>query len=213
MRYVVLKLSNSSIINTSTNFQEDGEWEEVDDEKDYSGLKIQSLNIKDKEEELREQKLQEASEQQESKMTWKTHQSNVSGKSEGNEESSMNKKEEVQSKPEVQAVSSAQADSSSSNVSGGKYIPPSMRTLGSQSTSSDSCTVSAIKMSSLRGVRNVGKAPSIQNQMEFPTLGEEPVVSNNTESARSHWREPAKTSAPVRNENRFDALKKHLQQE
>lgn len=111
---------------------------------------------------MREQKLQEASDQMEIKMSesggpWKTSQIKTTDDSDAEEEESKeDKSSTIKAEPSVTV--------------GGKYIPPSMRNQGMSSSPALDAS-QPVKLSALRG-RSGLKAPSIANQAEFPSLGE-----------------------------------------
>lgn len=155
---------------------------------------------------MREQKLQEATEQLESKKNessgpWKTSASESKSAAEVPAVRPSVKKES----DSVAAVAAASAKVST----GGKYVPPNLRNQPQHDPSQPLQPVVASKLRSSRP----SKAPEIENQMEFPSLGADasPVVepkpivvetvSNNS------WREPATTRIAVKTENKFDALR------
>lgn len=143
----------------------------------------------DKEEEIREQKLQEASEQAESKKNdpagpWKT--STTADVKQQVEEV----REEKRPEKEAEVVQKA------------KYVPPGMRNQPAAGQANQSLVPSRLKS------QRSSKAPEIENQAEFPSLGapvlevqveQKPVASVNS------WKDSSVRSA-VRTENKFEAL-------
>ena len=183
--------------------QEEGEWLDPVEEKDYTDLKIKSMTIKDKEEEIREQKLQEATEQLEMKMNesggpWRQNKTQEKIKDSDESDTESKGDEESSSKDDTAKKEDATAAK--------RYIPPSMRNrqAGSSSTSNADASV-PMKLSSLRNARP-SRAPEIQNQMEFPTLGADaaPVAVEE----KHEWREASSRNTALRTENRFDGLKR-----
>ena len=80
-----------------------------------------------------------------------------------------------------------------------RYVPPSMRHQQSQPPGS----LAPAKLRSLR----TGKAPEIENQQEFPSLGAETVVVEPKPAPIvNSWRESTVRSA-VSTANKFDALR------
>ncbi|KAI1280331.1 hypothetical protein HDE_13667 [Halotydeus destructor] len=143
--------------------EDDNEWKEVE-EKDYSGLKIQSLSLKDKEEELREQKAFEV--EQENKKDevggpWKGA-GGTAAPGEDEEEDEDDKSEA--SEPEKPPTPDLKKSS---------YVPPHMRNkpLGETSAPGGNLTAQRMSMAGRVGYR----APQLDNAEEFPTLGDGPA--------------------------------------
>ena len=179
--------------------QEEGEWLDPEEEKDYTDLKIKSMTIKDKEEEIREQKLQEATEQLELKM-------NESGGPWRQNKTQKKIKESDESDTESKGDEDDTAKKEDTTAPK-KYIPPSMRgrEAGSSSSTSNPDASVPMKLSSLRSTRP-SKAPEIQNQMEFPTLGADAAPAAVEE--KHEWREASSRNTALKTENRFDGLKR-----
>jgi hypothetical protein len=150
--------------------------------------------LSDKEEEIREQKLQEAIEQTESKKNdpsgpWKTTSSTATPATDVKQQHHEVEEVRHEKRPESDVVQKA------------KYVPPSMR---NQPVSLGNGPLAPARMRALRS----GKVPEIENQSEFPSLGaavpdaepdHKPVPSVNS------WKDSSVRSA-VRTENKFDAL-------
>lgn len=148
--------------------------------------------LSDKEEEIREQKLQEATEQAESKKNdpsgpWKTSSTATTA-----DVKQQHQVEEVceEKRPDPDVVQKS------------KYVPPSMR--NQTANQAGSGPLAPARMRALKS----GKVPEIENQSEFPSLGaalpeveadHKPVPSVNS------WKDSSTRSA-VRTENKFDAL-------
>jgi len=135
--------SNANILE-----QEDEEWNDFEEEreKDYTGLRIQTLTIKDKEEELREQMQENEEESKKESQTgpWKVF------------------VPPVVDEPEDKATdddNSANTPQTNAPQTGGKYVPPAMRMSG----------LSSQPLSSTR--KSKFGAPKIGDANEFPTLG------------------------------------------
>ncbi|GFY64944.1 uncharacterized protein TNIN_244591 [Trichonephila inaurata madagascariensis] len=138
--------NQSIIIPSISNEQEDDEWKNIEEEeKDYSGLRIQALSISEKEkeeEQLKEQMLQEQNGESQRMSDgqsgpWKVMQTPVAEVEEEEEESP---KDEPTPKPT------------------GTYKPPAMR------------NVSASTPSSGMGKRHLKNAPQITSELHFPSL-------------------------------------------
>ena len=204
----------NSLYLTTIPLQDEGEWKEVEYEKDYSGLKIQSLTIKDKEEELREQKLQEATEQFEIKMTesggpWNRNTKSDTKNADQSSDDEVEEEKEVEEKKEEKEMPVPPTAAPKS----GTYVPPHLRNKDSSSATAASSTTSdgltPMKMSSLKGrMSTSSRAPAIENTMEFPSLGQEAPAPVVADTGHAVWRDTSRTSAPLKTENRYDALKK-----
>jgi len=145
------KSNINALINNSSD-PESEEWNEAPDEKekDYSGLRIQTLNIKDKEEEFREQQLLDIEEEKQKDVVsgpW-----NVKG---GDGDSDTEKGPNDDDKPVVPPPTPA-----APAVSTGKYVPPAQRNLPQTTTG-----LTPMPRKSRSG------APKIQDIVEFPSLG------------------------------------------
>ena len=152
---------------------------------------------------MREQKLQEATEQLESKKNesagpWKTSAADVKPTV-----------EVPAVRPVVKKENESVAASSAKVSTGGKYVPPNLR---NQPTHDASQPLQPVVASKLRSGRSA-KAPEIENQMEFPSLGADaspivdpkPIVEETV--SKNSWKEPATTRIAVKTENKFDALR------
>lgn len=147
--------SSSAVISK----EEDAEWNDFEsEEKDYSGLKIQNLQIcaKDDEEENEEREPNSDSDED--------------GEKESGEKGPWNKANaepaaavEMIHEVPVPVAKKEEAAAQSSVVKSGKYVPPNLRK----------------QMENPEPVKRVPKskkvAPNIHNQEEFPTLGANPV--------------------------------------
>lgn len=146
---------------------------------------VSNSRNRDKEEEIREQKLQEATEQFESKRNdpsgpWKT-----SG---------------TDSKPAEEPVREEKKQVQDSDVQKVRYVPPGMRNQGSQGNS-------PLAPGRLRNMRS-SKAPEIENKSEFPSLGAgvpDIEVDQKPVPAVNSWKNSSLHPA-VRTANKFDAL-------
>jgi len=148
----------------NTSDPENEEWNdfEEDKEKDYSGLRIQTLTIKDKEEEFREQQLQDIEEEKQKDVVsgpWRGVVPSGDGDSDADKASEEKKTEAVA--PVVTPVAPPPATS-------GKYIPPQLRNQSQQPSSSPSMTPTPL-FSGVR--RSKSGAPRIGDTVEFPSLG------------------------------------------
>jgi len=182
-------------INIKLGDEDDGDWKEINDEPDFSGLKIHSLTIKDKEEELKQQKLEEQHEQMESKKSapWKSLNvpvapvTQIDASSDDGDHSPDRSSE--QPEPTAQQQTAKQA-----------YVPPHLR---NKPTTESQGPLGPTRMSAIRGrVR----APEIENQMEFPSLGDAPDTRATTDSGLNTWRDTT-SRPPIRVENKYDALR------
>jgi len=145
--------TTQSAINVNILEQEDEEWNDFveEREKDYSGLRIQTLSIKDKEEELREQQMQENEEEGKKESQsgpWKlstpiTRINVDEGDDDINDD--INKINAPITVPQQQ---------------GGKYVPPHLRGVNANTPTSLTSTK-----------RSKFGAPKIGDAIEFPTLG------------------------------------------
>jgi len=136
---------------TTGNSHEDEEWDDYrENKKDYTGLKIETLNIEDKEEEEEEEEETEVNEDGEV-VSKKKDESGPWNKAGGNpgepqQQESMPREQE----PSIQM----------SNVVGGSYVPPHMRGGGAPPPE---------RRERPRGGRN-RNAPDITNELYFPSL-------------------------------------------
>ncbi|RWS31194.1 protein CDV3-like protein [Leptotrombidium deliense] len=163
------------------------EWKDFEDEreKDYSGLRIQALNLKDKEEELRDQKLQENG--QENKKDdgigpWKV----------------MTPSPIPDVVPAVENVT-VKDEPMTTTTTGGRYVPPALRNKGS-ANNLDPVVVGRRTWKST--------APQIDNESEFPTLGNEVADSKNAfQPVRQGSRDiPSSHNPPLDIGNKFNLL-------
>ncbi|CAG2117248.1 unnamed protein product [Medioppia subpectinata] len=148
--------TNMSALSNNGSDQESEEWNEAPDEKekDYSGLRIQTLNIKDKEEEFREQQLLDIEEEKQNNVVSGPWKGKVSG---GDGDSESEKGANDEDKPVVPPPTPAAPAAPS-----GKYVPPGARNLPQTTTGGGLAPMR-------RGPKS--GAPKIQDIVEFPSLG------------------------------------------
>jgi len=134
-----------------TSDQDENEWKDVDEEKDYTGLKVSALTVKDKEEELREQKAFEIEESKKEDQggPWggKGEKGPGSDDQHGDEELVEDRIEIKESAPPAGPT---------------KYVPPGQRAGNRDSATSSGPRPSWRKMN----------APKIDNAEDFPSLGD-----------------------------------------
>lgn len=140
---------------------EEEEWGEFEQEKerDYSGLKIQKLQIQDSEDDFGDE----------------------SGETELNEEGEVIKKEpagpwnKINAQPTINVkVKEAVVEIPTPNTAGGVYIPPSKRNQPAGGSSSSSASASRSRI----GKKEKG-APDLNNQEFFPTLSAAVAIEQN----------------------------------
>ncbi|OWF42632.1 protein CDV3 homolog [Mizuhopecten yessoensis] len=159
--------SNSDSTNTGNVRlnKEDEEWVDYEDEaeKDYSGLRIQNLQIKNKEEEVEEDDKDnendedgESGEKRDTSGPWNTSQS---GKPRA-EVKKKKKKVEVEEAPPTPAEEPSKEEAPKAPT---KYVPPGAR--GSQGSGDSDCPSRAAMMRRKKG------APNLKSEDDFPTLG------------------------------------------
>jgi len=137
---------------TTLNQQDDDEWDDYrENKKDYTGLKIETLNIEDKEEEEEEEEETEVNEDGEvvSKKKDESGPWNKAGGNPGEPQQQENMPREQE--PSIQMA----------NVVGGSYVPPQKRGVGAAPPPE--------RRERLRGGRN-RNAPDITNELYFPSL-------------------------------------------
>ncbi|XP_076456157.1 protein CDV3 homolog A-like [Babylonia areolata] len=137
---------------------EDDEWEDFAEQKevDYSGLRIQTLQIKEEEE-------KEAAESE--------GEGEGGEREEGREAASgpWNASGAVAPPPPVAAVAAPpEPEEKKENTAPKKYVPPAQRNAASSAASAAANPISR---------RGNKKAPNIQSEVDFPTLGGAPAVS------------------------------------
>ncbi|XP_054161770.1 protein CDV3 homolog [Oppia nitens] len=201
------KTSNTNMNPILNNQEADEEWLELEEdrEKDYSGLKITTLNIKDKEEEFREQQKQDMEDEKQKDGQlgpWKVATPGTDTESEADKNEEININDVVVTPIPVAAAAATQ---------GGRYVPPHLR--NQSQTSSTNTSLNPISLSSTR--RPKGGAPKIGDIVEFPTLGAidtnednkgfQTVKSGNTRDLVN------KNSANVTLDNKYGLLTKALQ--
>lgn len=180
----------------------DDEWVEVEaeTEKDYSGLRIQNIQITGKGDDDRQdgssQRVDgdEGEGKDSAQGPWKPLPGSTPAAAVGTPAVAS-----VQKKPEPCAAESA-ADTPKQST--GKYVPPQMRR-----TQGDTPVVTVTSASSSR----LGKktAPNVNSQEDFPTLGSAVEPSEGFEKIRSGARQiddPASQHAKLSLGNKFDAL-------
>lgn len=152
--------------------QDDEEWNDfIDDrEKDYRGLKIQSLNIRDKEEEMKEQQraLQENGNDKpkDDSGPW-----NKRAASPAQPVEEVKTPEEIKKdvKEEIKKEESSKTDSSSGMVRS-KYVPPALRGGGGDSSNKPRSLSPVSMASTIRKPK--GGIPKINDEQDFPSLGD-----------------------------------------
>jgi hypothetical protein len=161
LRKNIKEKTNQTVLNTNTSEQEDEEWNDFEEEreKDYSGLRIQTLTIKDKEEEFREQQMQDIDEENKKESQsgpWK-----LSTPSSG---STPNEEEKTSEDVVNEIVSGVSVVSSGQTQGSGKYVPPHLRNVPQTQTTLTPTSLSSTK-------RSKAGAPKIADTTEFPSLG------------------------------------------
>lgn len=192
--------SIAGALNTNMSEQEDEEWNDFEEEreKDYSGLRIQALSIRDKEEELREQQLQDIEEDKQREGVsgpWKK-----SANPDADSETDKNN-EEVTTHESTAVVTSAQTGSQPS-----KYVPPHLR--NQPQTGSGNTGLNPIALSGTR--KSKSGAPKIADIVEFPTLGaidsNEDIKGFQTVKYGSHRDTIERNSPNVTLDNKYSLL-------
>lgn len=153
---------------------------------------------RDKEEELKQQKLEEQHEQMESKKSapWKALNVPVAPVTQTDASSDDGDGDDDHS-PDRSSEPTAQQTAKQA------YVPPHLR--NKQPTTESQGPLGPTRMSAIRGrVR----APEIENQMEFPSLGDalSPDTRATTDSGLNTWRDTT-SRPPIRVENKYDALR------
>jgi len=153
--------------------QDENEWKDIDEEKDYSGLRVQALNIKDKEEELREQKafeIDQENKKEDQGGPWKLDKAETL--------------QEDDTASEIVEEEPAKPEESKPSTEAKRYVPPGMRNAPAGGGGGQAPSRSAFRR---------GKAPQLDNAEEFPSLGDAapPELSKDFKPVRHGSRETA----------------------
>ncbi|XP_028391878.1 protein CDV3 homolog B-like isoform X2 [Dendronephthya gigantea] len=154
-----------------SNTQNEEEWEDFNEpkEKDYSGLKVQSLQIRDKVDEDNDDKPEDAEEYDEDCTERKDKSSNVW---------------QVNLQPTVPASAPEVKQEPKKEVGKGAYIPPSMRrAMANQAEGRDQ----SWKYRSGARERDPRRPPEIASEIAFPTLQASTASSKNESSSSSNF--------------------------
>jgi len=187
---------------------ETAEWKDVDEERDYTGLKVSALTLKDKEEELREQKALEV--EQEKERDDKSGPWKGMGAGEDDEKPIVDESPVEVPTPDTQVVEVEPPKPAAPQ----KYVPPSLRNQPSGGgASAGPGGLQPVKVASFgrRGYVS-GRAPELANAEEFPSLGDAPPpeLSKDFQPVRHGTRDLAsksQQSAGTNVSNRYNALR------